>query len=162
MTLDWESLYVEHAAELAGYAAKLVGDHEVGSDLTQEAFIRGIRSNSAIRDPAAMRAWLFRTATNLAYSHRRRQRILAFLPFSGRELAPRTAFDIEADQVRLALRSIPAEQAAALLLFYDNGFARAEVATLLGVSEEAVKSRLARGRRNFIAAYRRLERGLAR
>ncbi len=30
------------------------------------------------------------------------------------------------------------------------------------VSEEAVKSRRARGRANFIAAYRRLERGLAR
>ncbi len=162
MTLDWESLYDEHAGELVGYVAKLVGDREVGSDLMQETFILGIRGAGSIRDAAAVRAWLFRTATNLAYSHRRRQAILAFLPFTGREQTARGTFDIEADQVRTALRAIPADQAAALLLFYDNGFARAEVSELLGVSEETVKSRLARGRRNFIAAYRRLERGLAR
>jgi len=162
MTVDWERLYGEHAGELAGYAAKLVGDREVGSDLMQETFVRAIRASGSIRDVSAMRAWLFRTATNLAYSHRRRSTILAFLPFTGREPMPRGGFDIEADQVRSVLRAIPAEQAATLLLFYDNGFARAEVATLLGVSEETVKSRLARGRRNFIAAYLRLERGLAR
>ena len=34
------------------------------------------------------------------------------------------------------------------------------VIRLLGVSEEAVKSRIARGRLNFTAAYKRLERGL--
>ncbi len=162
MTLDWEGLYAEHAAELAGYLAKLVGDREVGSDLMQETFVRGMRAGDAIRDPSAVRAWLFRTGTNLGYSHRRRKALLAFLPFTGREQMPHAAFDIEADQIRSALNSIPAEQSAALLLFYDNGFARAEVATLLGVSEETVKSRLARGRRNFIAAYRRLERGLSR
>lgn len=132
-----------------------------GGDLMQEAFVRGIRSGSSIREPAAAKAWLFRAATNLAYSQRRRQKILSFLPFTGYERAPRASFDIEADQVRTALRSISVDQAASLLLFYDNGYTRAEVATLLGVSEETVKSRLARGRRNFIAAYRRLERGLA-
>jgi len=60
------------------------------------------------------------------------------------------------------MRSIPADQAATLLLFYESGFARGEIADLLNVSEETVKSRLARGRKNFMAAYRRLERGLAR
>jgi DNA-directed RNA polymerase specialized sigma24 family protein len=43
-----------------------------------------------------------------------------------------------------------------------DGFSRAEAARILGITEEAVKSRLARGRLNFAAAYKRLERGLAR
>lgn len=162
MTYDWEAVYAEHAAELAGYLAKLVGDRDVGSELMQETFIRGIRAGESIREPAALRSWLFRTGTNLAYSHRRRRALVAFLPFTGHEPAHGAAFDADTDQVRAALRSIPPNQASALLLFYDHGFARSEVATLLGVSEETVKSRLARGRRSFIAAYRRLERGLAR
>ena len=162
MTYDWEAAYAEYAGELAGYLAKLVGDREVGSELMQETFVRGIRAAGTIRDPAALRAWLFRTGTNLAYGHRRRQAIVAFLPFTGREVSRQGSFDAEADQVENVLRSIPRDQAAVLLLSYDNGFARREVASLLGVSEETVKSRLARGRKNFIAAYRRVERGLAR
>jgi len=43
-----------------------------------------------------------------------------------------------------------------------EGRSRSEIAAHLGISEEGVKSRLARGRLNFAAAYRRLERGLAR
>ena len=64
--------------------------------------------------------------------------------------------------MRSALDAIPFDQATTLLLHYHAGFRRGEIARMHGVSEETVKSRLARGRRNFMAAYRRLERGLAR
>ncbi|MBI3522725.1 MAG: sigma-70 family RNA polymerase sigma factor [Chloroflexi bacterium] len=162
MTIDWGGLYEAHAAVLAGYLAKLVGDRDAGTELMQETFVRGLRHEHSIDEPRAAIRWLFRTATNLASNHRRRAAILRFLPFSGHESAQAEAFDVGADQVRTALRSIPVDQAAALLLFYDNGFDRREIASMLGLSEEAVKSRLARGRANFKAAYGRLERGLAR
>jgi RNA polymerase sigma-70 factor (ECF subfamily) len=162
VNLDWGHLYEEHASELASYLAKLVGDREAASELTQEAFIRGIKSEGDLRDPAAALGWLYRTGTNLAANHRRRAAILRFLPLSGAETTPAESFDVEADQVRSALRSINTDAAAALLLFYDVGFARREIAAMLGLSEETIKSRLARGRRDFMAAYRRLERGLAR
>ena len=162
VTYDWASIYGTHAGELAGYLAKLTGDRDAGLELMQETFVHALRAERSIREPAAVRAWLFRTATNLAFNYRRRRALLTFLPFTGAERAIRGTYDHEADQVRTALRSVPREQAAALLLFYDSGFKRAEIAVLLGVSEETVKSRLARGRHNFMAAYRRLERGLAR
>lgn len=160
--LDWARLYEEHAAELLGYLAKMVGDREVAGELMQDTFVRGIRAERSLRDPRAARAWLFRTATNLAISDRRRRALLRFLPFSGREQGAAEAFDVQAAQVRAALRSIATEQAAALLLHYDSGFERAEIAAMLELSEETVKSRLARGRKAFVAAHRRLERGLAR
>ncbi|MDQ2914088.1 MAG: sigma-70 family RNA polymerase sigma factor [Chloroflexota bacterium] len=162
MTVDWAALYEEHAQELAGYLAKLLGDRETASELTQEAFIRGLRSERTLREPAAALGWLYRTGTNLATSHLRRRALLRFLPLTGVEVAAPDALDPEAAQVHAALRSISADQAATLLLFYDVGFERKEIAAMLGLSEEAVKSRLARGRKDFMAAYRRLERGLAR
>jgi len=162
MTIDWGRVYDTHAYELAVYLARLVGDVEAGRDLLHDTFVRALRSSDTIREPGAVRAWLYRTATNLGISHRRRQRLLACLPFAGTEPASGTAFDADAYLVRAALRAIPADQVATLLLVYESGFRRAEVADLLQVSEETVKSRLARGRANFIAAHRRLERGLAR
>ena len=128
----------------------------------QDTFIRGMRAESSIEDPRALRAWLYRTATNLAHNHRRRRALIGFLPFSGRERSSGEAFDAESDQVRRALRAIGPDNAAALLLFYVHGFSRKEIAQMRGVSEEAIKSRLARGRRDFMASYRRMERGLAR
>jgi RNA polymerase sigma factor (sigma-70 family) len=159
---DWASIYGTHAGELAGYLAKLTGDRNTGLELMQETFVQALRAERSIREPTAIRAWLFRTATNLAFNYRRRRALLTFLPFTGAERAVRGTYDHEAEQVRAALRSVPRHQAAALLLFYDSGFKRAEIAALLGLSEETVKSRLARGRKSFMAAYRRLERGLAR
>lgn len=159
VSVDWETAYKAHAYELAFYLARLVGDVEVGRDLMQESFLLGLRARDDIRDP---RAWLYRVATNLAMSYRRRKRILAFVPFASDVPGRSSSVSDEAEHVRVALRAIPPAQAASLLLFYESGFSRAEVAELLDLSEETVKTRLARGRKNFIAAYRRLERGLAR
>lgn len=161
MSKDWHRLYEDDATALVRYLAKLTGDREVASDLMQETFIRAIRANPAFPDVRSERAWLFRTATNLARNELRRRRILAFLPFTGSEQAPE-AFDANAGQVRAVLHSLPFDQATTLLLHYHGGFHRSEIAEMQGVSEETVKSRLARGRRSFMAAYRRLERGLAR
>jgi RNA polymerase sigma-70 factor (ECF subfamily) len=159
---DWRRTYDEEATTLVRYLAKLTGDREVAADLTQETFVRAIRAAPDLANAATARAWIFQTATNLARNHLRRRRILSFLPFTGLERSERDAFDATADQVRSVLRSLPFEQAATLLLHYYGGFHRDEIARIHGVSEETVKSRLARGRKNFIAAYRRRDRGLAR
>jgi RNA polymerase sigma factor (sigma-70 family) len=161
MTMDWAGIYERHAAELASYLTRYVGDPDAASELMQETFVRGIRADQTIREPAAIRAWLFKSATNLALNERRRRAILRFVPFSGLERAPRDAFDPAAEQVNAALRSIGSDQRMALLLRYHSGFSTAEIATMLDQGEETVKSRIARGRQNFMAAYRRLERGLA-
>ena len=162
MNFDWEQLYERHAGELIGYLAKLVGDRDRASELMQDTFVRALRSDHAIREPNAVRGWLFETATNLALNDRRRRALVRFIPFSGAEQASQAAFDVEAEHVRAALAGIGSDEAAALLLRYHAGFSRGEIAVMLGSREETVKSRLARGRKNFMAAYRRLERGLAR
>lgn len=160
--LNWEAIYERHAEELARFMTKLLGDRERAADLVHDTFLRAMRSAGQLRDDRAVRPWLFKIAANLAQNERHRRRLISFLPFRGQERGDSDAFDTEAAQIHQALRSIPTDQAIALVLHYQSGFSRVEVATLTGVSEEGVKSRLARGRLNFIAAYRRLERGLAK
>jgi RNA polymerase sigma-70 factor (ECF subfamily) len=162
VTMDWAGIYERHASELASYLTRYVGDREVATELMQETFVRGLRADQTIREPGAIRSWLFQTATNLALNERRRRALLRFIPFTGLERSPREAFDPAAAQVSAALRSLGSDQAAALLLRYHSGFTTSEIASMLGLSEETVKSRITRGRQNFIAAHRRLERGLAR
>ncbi len=153
--LPWRELYDAHAAELVGYLWKVTGDREVATDLMQDTFIAGMRDERALREPAKARAWLYRIATRLAIKRLRRARLIAFVSFVGTEPSSEGAPDIEGFAVREAMGAISPDQAAALVLHYAHGFTRVEIAELVGRSEETVKSRIARGRRAFLAAYDR-------
>ena len=153
--LPWRELYDVHAAELAGYLWKLTGDREDATDLMQDTFVAAMRDERALREPEKVRAWLFRIATRLAIKRLRRARLIAFLPFAGTERSTEGTPGVEMLAVRDAIRAISADQAAALVLHYGHGFTRSEIAALVGRSEETVKSRIARGRRAFLAAYDR-------
>lgn len=152
----WATAYEQHAPALARLLTKLVGDREVAIDLMQEAFTRAVRARHDPRDLRSSRAWLFRVAANLGRDHRRRRALLRFVPFSGREVDPAAMPDPDTALVHYALRALPVAQATTLLLHYDAGFTRKEIAEMDGISEEAVKSRLARGRDAFIREFKRL------
>lgn len=155
--VPWEAVYEAHAQDIARYLRHFVRDEQVALDLMQDTFARAMRA--AGRPPAGeLRPWLFRIASNLAVSHLRRPR-WADLFALRRHAAVESRFE-ETEQVRQALRSISPDQAIALTLAFHEGFGRREIARLLGCSKETVKSRIARGRLAFTAAYSRLERGL--
>lgn len=159
--IDWEGAYDAYASDILRYLRRVTNDPATAEDLLQETFVHAIQAS---RQPSAdgTRPWLFRIASNLALSYLRRQRLVRFIPLLSWQRAKAEPFDSDSEQVRRALRSIPPEQALCLTLALHEGFHRREIAAMLSTSEETIKSRLARGRRNFAAAYRRLDRGLAR
>lgn len=152
---EWDFAYRTHAPALLRYLRRLSRSQEIAEELMQETFGRAIRSGAGPDATDEMRPWLYRIATNLAIDQLRRERRLRFLPFLGNEVAPERNSD-EIDSVRRVLRAIPPDQAVALVLRLHEGFAPREIGELLGVTEAAVKSRLVRGRRNFVIAYRRI------
>jgi len=152
---DWDLLYRLHAGGILRYCRRLAKSAEAAEELMQETFARAIRAGQAPEGPDDSRRWLYRIATNATIDRLRRERILRFVPFLGRERAAETDPE-EADLVRSALRAMPPEQATALVLRLHEGFTPGELASMLGISEAGAKSRLVRGRRAFIAAYERL------
>ena len=154
MSTEWEAIYAEHGVALFGLLLKHTGDREVASDLTQETFVRAIRAG-APEDEIGIRAWLFRIGINLSRDHHRRRRVLRFIPFSGYERAPDLG-DPDIELMHRALRSLSAKLATTILLHYESGFSRQEIAAMDGITEEAVKSRLARGRVAFAREFTRL------
>jgi RNA polymerase sigma-70 factor (ECF subfamily) len=153
--LDWRSLYVANAPDLLRFLRRFARETSTAEDLLHDTFARAMAARHQPTDEREARAWLYRIASNTAISELRRRR--PALPLmSPARMAPVE----EVDQVRAALRAIPADQAITLTLVLHDGFDRREAAEILGISEEGVKSRLARGRLNFAAAYARLERGL--
>jgi RNA polymerase sigma-70 factor (ECF subfamily) len=156
--LDWATVYEVHGPDVLAFLRRSMGSASLAEDLLHDTFVRALRAGS--HPPVeAVRPWLFTIASRLAISHHRRIRLFAFVPFGDDDRRTEPPGDAEGAQVRQALRSIPRDQAVTLTLALHEGFSRREIAQMLAITEEGVKSRLARGRRSFALAYRALERG---
>jgi putative glutamine amidotransferase len=141
---------------------RMVGDPEQAADLTQETLERAWRSAPRGGPVARQRAWLHRTATNVAIdSLRARGRSRTVALEAAHELAapPHDPTDAEeAEGVREALTRITAHERLVLLLRFDAGLSHREIGALLDLSEEAARKRVARARANFSVAWREVRR----
>ncbi len=157
----WEDIVRMHSARVYRLAYRLTGNPHDAEDLTQEVFVRVFRSLSSYT-PGTFEGWLHRITTNLFLdSARRKQRIhfegladeMAYrLP--GSEPSPAQAFDDTHldDDVQSALKALPPEYRAAVVLCDIEGFSYEEIAATLGVKLGTVRSRIHRGRAQLRAA----------
>lgn len=158
-----EALWIEQGQRVYRYLYRLIGDVETARDLTQETFLQAIRSLRAGRGATGENAtgWLYRIATNRAIDYFRRRRLIRWLPFlaerDGGSAPDSTERLAEQDLVLRALRRLPPETAALLLLRDGESFGSREIAEMLGEKHEAVRKRIARGREAFRIEYLRLK-----
>ena len=142
------------------HAARIVGPGADAEDVVQDAFLSAWRSIRSF-EGTSFRAWLFRIVTNRALDRVRSRKRRPELPLepadddeviwaepasSGPELADLAASREALLLVEEALKSVPEEQRAALLLRDVEGFAYDEIALMTGVEIGTVKSRIHRAR----------------
>lgn len=134
-----------------------LGDEEA-ADLSQEIFLRAYRSLHSFRLGESFPSWLFAIAANRVRTHGSR------LGSEGRKLdairneeetrdGPDSVTEaeraLEAEAIRAAVSSLPEEQRRVVELYYFAELPVLEVAEILGLGEEAVKSRLFRARKRL-------------
>jgi RNA polymerase sigma-70 factor, ECF subfamily len=136
----------------------MTGSAEAAEDLTQECFVRALRSAArfdAARGP--LRVYLYATARNLAITAARKR------PFGqgsdddtgiealDQALGPEELLlGLEAsDVVQRAVRLLPSAQREALILVQYEELSLEETAQVLGIDTGAVKSRVHRARENL-------------
>ncbi len=152
------ALFEEYHRPLFAYLYRLVNDWELAHDLTQETFLRLLRAAEQLPTIENPRAWVYRIATNLAINALKRRRRFTWLPWRQVEKRHLTTEDPswqmhEQDEVARVLATLPPEYRAPLLLYSYDGLSVREVATVLNLSEGAVKTRLYRAREMFRRAY---------
>ena len=157
----WEDIVRTHSARVYRLAYRLTGNPHDAEDLTQEVFVRVFRSLSSYT-PGTFEGWLHRITTNLFLDTARRKQRIRFdalaedmahrLP--GSEPTPAQAFDDNHldDDVQAALKALPPEYRAAVVLCDIEGFSYEEIAATLGVKLGTVRSRIHRGRAQLRAA----------
>ena len=150
---------------LVRLCAAISGDPAAAEDLAQETLLEAWRNAHKLRDPSGAERWLAAIARNVCLrSARRRSR----QPLSLHEGAAWDEVDLDAELERAellelldrALALLPPETREALVQRYVDDAPHSEIAARLGVSEDAVSMRLARGKsvlRRMLAAELRRE-----
>ena len=147
------------------FSTSVCGHANDAEDAMQEALIKTYRHVGRIREPAAFRPWLYRTVRNACLMGRRKkvgeparlQSLDDVLPRHNgptRPDAPDPGKNPEqlADntglrrRLRAALRRLPASYRAIVFLREMEGLSTREVAQVMGISEDNVKTRLYRAR----------------
>lgn len=142
-------------ADVWRFCAHLV-DPGSADDLTQEVYVRAMRSMHRFRGDASARTWLLAVARNVAADEiRRRQRRRRTEPAA--PISDETPAEVEAIAVQDLIDRLDPERRAAFVLTQQLGFSYREAATTLGVPIGTVRSRVARGREQLITALRDLE-----
>jgi RNA polymerase sigma-70 factor (ECF subfamily) len=123
----------------------ILRDPTAAEDATQEAYLRAFRGWKSWKQEAPAEAWVYRIALNVAFTHRRRERLHEvgeLLRRLGRPRDPDPSDLTQPDLVR-EVRALPPKQAAALVLRHLHGFTNREIGAALGIPERTVASRLA-------------------
>ena len=150
---------VEHyQAPIQRYLYRLTGDYELARDLAQDTFVQAYKNILKTDSELSLRAWLYRIAENNARQHYRRKKLISFIPFSGMKKVETSTSDYadEAERymaIKEALLKVPQKQRVCMVLHFVEGFRYREIAEILGISEEAVRKRVARGSREFRKMY---------
>ena len=142
---DFDRLYRTSYRRIVLTLLGVLRDHAAAEDCAQEAFARAYRAWPRWRPDAPAEAWLHRIALRTAISHMRHERLREVgeivkrfgAPVSGNPLPAEATSDLFA-----ALRRLPPDQAATIVLRHHHGYTNREIAAALGIPESTVSSRL--------------------
>ncbi len=151
---EFATFYDATATGLWRYLCRVAGDPTVADDVAQESYLRYLDRPAKSSDQSARRAYLYRIASNLLRDRwrraKRRQSWYEALRADQRESVAPVDGGLRHD-VQAALAQLPQRQRALLWLALVDGYAHAEIATILGLRRGSVKVLLHRAKRRLAA-----------
>ena len=155
--LQFEKDVLALAAPLKAFARSLTKSLDDAEDLTQDTFIKAIKSRHQFIAGTNLKAWLFMIARNQSLSERRRS--WRQQPWDA-ELAERTLTTgievseadatIDFSRLLLCIPCLPQDQADAIIAVGYLGLSYEDSAWIFGVAVGTVKSRVSRARKELL------------
>jgi RNA polymerase sigma-70 factor (ECF subfamily) len=145
----FSQLYEENFDKIYRYVALKIGDRVEAEDMTQQVFLKALRSISSFKwKGVPFSAWLFRIAHNQVVDYIRKKSKQATAPLdesqvssgsnSNPQLMAEHSLDIE--QLILATKKLTKAQQEVISLRFAGELPIAQVARIMGKSEGAIKA----------------------
>lgn len=154
-TSQFEAMVNAYSKDLYRYGLWLTKDAQISEDLVQETFLRAWKAMDQLKDPKAVKSWLF-----TIYRRENARRFEKIRP----DTSP--IDDINVDQfaqvedsfakveviaLRKSLKDLPTEYLEPLLLQVLGGYTCDEIGEMLDIKSGAVMTRLFRARKKLRA-----------
>jgi RNA polymerase sigma-70 factor (ECF subfamily) len=139
-----QELVRKYAQDVLGLCIAHTKNFHDSEDIMQDVFIKAISKLDTLRDTSRARAWLMQIARRKCIDyHRSRPETL---PISEEIEAPVSEKENQIKRLNEAISKLPDEYREPITLYYLSGQNCPNVAKALGISEDAVRSRLVRAR----------------
>ena len=146
-------LFNKYRGALLRHVGRFAATREDAADLVQDTYLRVMGRISVSRFDEEARAYLFRTATNLARDHHRRQRFRSHDSLGDTEESALPASDPTPEQntaatqvtaaIRTAIGELPEVARAVFVLARSQDLSYDEIAERLGIGRRTVERRMA-------------------
>lgn len=140
-------LVLEHQARVYSLAARMLGRREDAQELTQDVFLSLHRALASIVSAVHLRHWLQRTVCHRAIDRLRARPSMPLLPLEAAEsVQDSTSYPDPgtARVLRALIEQLAPMARAAMLLRYQEDLDPSEIAQVLGVPLNTIKSHLRR------------------
>ncbi len=168
---DWSSsefglLYNEHSRAIFYLALRFLGDPQKAEDATHDVFLKAFRKQDQFRGEASVRTWLYRIAINHCQNlnqswHNRNIHSNAddavWENSAAKTDSPLRVLETKelGQRIQKALDALSDEYRLLLLLVADEELSYEEIAALVGQSADAVRGKLHRARKAFMAHFQK-------
>jgi RNA polymerase sigma-70 factor (ECF subfamily) len=150
------ALVSQYAGTLYRVAYSVVRNASDAEDAVQEAFLRVLRHRDTLNEVRDQRVWLIRIVWNIVLDRKRRSKtrpetddvseLARVLPAGGLSAEERAAAAQHHAHVLACVEQLPAKERQVLMLSAFEELNSVEIASVVGITESSVRSRLFRAR----------------
>lgn len=146
-------LISSYETDVWNYAFYLTKKMDVADDMTQEVFLKAYQKLETFQGKCSIKTWLLTITRNMAINYRRSafiRKVMLVDDLIDHRIHPSAENEaienIELNDVMKVVLRLPGILREVLILHVTHQLSITEIASLLGISESAVKSRLHRAR----------------
>lgn len=157
----FRDLVREHSEKIYNLALMKSSQRALAEDICQETFIRVYKGLPNFRDDASIGTWIYRIALNVCHSMLKKESGIQNheVPIDEDNYSELTDEDSDVqnihdamnqkETIRQAIASLPQQQADVITLYYLKEFQYSEVAEIMNIPLNTVKSHLRRAKENL-------------
>jgi len=147
-------LYAAYQATLFRYLLQLTADRGVAEEILQDTLVAVWKSAGTFEGRSTVQTWLIGIARRQAHNTLRRRMLLRvdladveILPATGPEPEDAALAELEREELARTIQRLAPAQREILTLTFAEGLSYSEMATVIGVPEGTIKSRLSNAKR---------------
>lgn len=153
-----EKMMIDYGNELVRLAFSYVKDVEIAKDMVQNSFIKCYKNMESFQYDAHIKTWLYRITINeckdyLKSWNYKMVQVKSFIHETAKSIIPSTEKTVidkyNNEKIKDTIFSLPKIYREVVYLYYYNSLTTEDIAKVLGISVNTVKTRLRRAKQRL-------------